>query len=683
MRGTAPKHQIRPCYHRHASLLVHAGDGLEPKRTKLSVRGCFGGSCLIYLRLEEDGPPVTFALRPGVPSTIGREADNDIVVKRLQVSRQHARVRVLDGSVQVEDLSSHNGTQVQRVTTRKSRKGAERWLPVPLADDQRPGSLSLSVGDRLRLGGPGGPVLVVAEAVPSGDAPPEPAPRKTRRADPMATVSTLDVTEDGGSAQLEFLRSMAALSWTTPTSEARRDALLRLQEITGADRVDLLALQSSEVEAIASSVSASFEHAGHVQRAVADEQGRPAGLTWVALERGRVALLIPAARHFAACFEFREQPRFSPQALCGLDAIVQIACPWLALSLGVDDLRAVAPELAARAQAWERARLREPDDDLLVSASAAMRRVRDEAIDAAESGLPVLLTGETGVGKEVVARLIHARSSRRASCFVPLDCGAIPGELFEGEFFGWVRGAFVGAHADTAGLFEVADGGTLFLDEIGNLALTHQAKLLRALQEGEFRRVGDRRLRRADVRLIAATNVDLEACISSGAFRPDLFYRVAAVRIAIPPLRERREDVLPLAESTLARLAREGRTSARSFDVEARRWLQAERWPGNVRQLQARVSSAAARATGVVVTLADFTPQPRGEREQPLADLLQMPLERAQAEFRSRYLAHLLAACGGNKTRAARHAGVDVRTIREMARRLESEECSGDEGDDA
>jgi len=236
----------------------------------------------------------------------------------------------------------------------------------------------------------------------------------------------------------------------------------------------------------------------------------------------------------------------------------------------------------------------------LIGRSPAMERIFRLIENLEHSEATVLLTGESGTGKEMVARAVHARSPRREGPFIGVNCGALPGELLESELFGHVRGAFTGAVRDRVGRFEVAAGGTLFLDEVGDLPLHLQVKLLRVLQERTFERVGESTPRKADARIIAATHVDLKQAVQQGRFRDDLFYRLRVVPIEIPPLRERRGDVEPLATHLLARVsARQGR--ALRFSPDALRVLLDCPWPGNVRELENALEYAVAVCKGQTV----------------------------------------------------------------------------------
>ena len=225
-------------------------------------------------------------------------------------------------------------------------------------------------------------------------------------------------------------------------------------------------------------------------------------------------------------------------------------------------------------------------DEALVARSRAMKNILALAERVARTDTPVLLTGESGSGKERVARTIHARSRRARGAFIPVNCGALPEHLLESELFGHVRGAFTGADRDHRGLFEAASGGTLLLDEVGEIPLGLQVKLLRVLQDHEVRRVGSTESRRIDVRVIAATNRDLDAMVRERAFRKDVYYRLKVVSIEVPPLRERREDILPLAHAFMRRSCTAYHCGPCSLSAEALDRLLAYDWPGNVRELE-------------------------------------------------------------------------------------------------
>ena len=268
----------------------------------------------------------------------------------------------------------------------------------------------------------------------------------------------------------------------------------------------------------------------------------------------------------------------------------------------------------------------------MIARSSAMARLFHLVQNLQATDATILLTGESGTGKEVLAHAIHAHSSRRSGRFVAVNCAALPAELLESELFGHVRGAFTGAIRDRIGRVELAVGGTLFLDEIGDVPLQLQVKLLRFLQEKVFERVGDSHTRKADVRIIAATNMDLRKAIADGKFREDLYYRLRVVPIEIPPLRARREDIEPLARFLLARVAaRHGRELR--FAPETIRTFLRYSWPGNVRELENAIEYAVAVGPGQTIQPEDLPLEILEPSAQPLApvnetDALRMALER-------------------------------------------------------
>ena len=284
--------------------------------------------------------------------------------------------------------------------------------------------------------------------------------------------------------------------------------------------------------------------------------------------------------------------------------------------------------------------------------------------------LRVLIGGETGTGKELVARALHDRSSRRGRPFVVQDCTAIPRELAESLLFGHCKGAFTGAVADRPGCFEEADGGTIFLDEIGELPLDLQAKLLRVIQEGELVRVGERTPRKVDVRVICATHRDLRAMVAEERFRQDLFFRVADVRVEVPSLRDRGDDVLVLAELFLRRLAGDS-GPARALGRSAATALRAHTWPGNVRELKSVIERAYVMADGEEITAEDLSLVPEANARRAVAHegLLLLPHGRAVAEFERLYFASLLSQ-HPTKTKAARAAEMSGEGLRQALKRL-------------
>jgi two-component system response regulator AtoC len=267
----------------------------------------------------------------------------------------------------------------------------------------------------------------------------------------------------------------------------------------------------------------------------------------------------------------------------------------------------------------------------IIAASAAMQRLLVTVSKLATTDSAVLITGESGTGKELIARALYEQSPRRDRRFVPINCGAIPEALLESELFGHRKGSFTGAVADKKGLLEEADGGVLFLDEIGEMPASMQVRLLRFLQSGEVRRVGDTRARQVDVRLVAATHRSLDQEVANGGFRLDFYYRINVVGLVVPPLRARIDDIPPLAGAFLRRTAARLRRPITGFTPGAMELLQAHGWPGNVRELENAIERAVNFADGPLLTEADLpvsitahapaTPRPADEREQLVAAL--------------------------------------------------------------
>jgi two-component system, NtrC family, response regulator AtoC len=345
-----------------------------------------------------------------------------------------------------------------------------------------------------------------------------------------------------------------------------------------------------------------------------------------------------------------------------------------------------AAELVARALERRRLRLQaealrrtSPGTDFVYSGvvgqSAAMQEAHRLLEQAARLDISVLLTGETGTGKELAARAVHLNSARRERPFVAVNCGALPTELVESELFGHGKGAFTGAAQAKAGLFEEANGGTLFLDEVGELPLSAQVKLLRVLQEREVRRVGETRPVPVDVRVVAATHRDLRAEATQGRFREDLFYRLNVFPVQLPPLRERKEDIPLLAAHLLEKHGKALGRTLEGFTAEALRALVGYPWPGNVRELENAVMRAVAVAAGPSVTERDLPPEVR-ERQAgvlPGGAAAQLPyreaLDLARDRFSREYLTALLKDFEGNVTRAAERAGIERESLHRLLKR--------------
>jgi len=330
---------------------------------------------------------------------------------------------------------------------------------------------------------------------------------------------------------------------------------------------------------------------------------------------------------------------------------------------------ALEKTLVTAARALEHARLARENTALretlgqrteIIGESAAIRGLREQIATAAPTTGRVLVHGENGSGKELVARAIHAGSARRAGPFVEVNCAAIPEELIESELFGHEKGAFTGAHARRRGKFELADGGTLFLDEIGDMSLKTQAKVLRALEERAFERVGGKDTIRVDVRVIAASNRDLEGLIRAGRFRDDLYYRLNVIPIEVPPLRERRDDVPALVDHFVALFCAENGKRPKTLSGEALAYFLAYDWPGNVRELRNMLERLVIMAPGDVIDADDLPAPLRPKDTLPAgAEPRERPLREARDNFERAYILAELRANDWNMTRTAERLGIE------------------------
>ena len=307
----------------------------------------------------------------------------------------------------------------------------------------------------------------------------------------------------------------------------------------------------------------------------------------------------------------------------------------------------------------------------IVGTSAVMQQVFRRVEKIAPTDISVMITGETGTGKELIAREIHNRSPRTGKPFITINCGAIPENLLESELFGHVKGAFTGAVATKQGKFQAADGGTLFLDEIGELQLDLQVKLLRAIQERIVIRVGDTRPEPVDIRILAATNRDLEKEIAGARFREDLYYRLNVVNLHLPPLRARGDDIVVVARYLLSRFTREFDAKVKGFSPNATVAMRKHSWPGNIRELENRIKKAIVLCDSSVIG-----PDDLGLTSDVLPSI--MTLAEAKDKFQREYINEVLALNNGNRTKTARDLGVDPRTI---FRHLEKESDDGTPGE--
>ena len=387
----------------------------------------------------------------------------------------------------------------------------------------------------------------------------------------------------------------------------------------------------------------------------------------------------------------REFKRFSPDTSIvlltsfgslegAIEAIKQGAYDYLAKPFKKEEIKLVVQRSLDHSQlVRENTRYRDElkgreDWSPLVGSSPAMLEVYKLVARVSEGRSTVLLQGESGTGKELIARAIHANSPRREKPFIPVNCGALTDTLLESEMFGYEKGAFTGAVGTKAGLFEAANGGTLFLDEIGDLSPALQVKLLRVMQDQEVRRVGGTTSLKVDVRIIVATNRDLEQLVKEGKFRDDLYYRLNVVRITLPTLAERKEDIPMLAHHFLQKYAGGSARAVRGFLPDTMALLKQYRWPGNVRELENAIERAVSLSHGPLLTPDDLPAALRqfgsqfGDKTEvsDQHDEVCLTLE----EVEKRHLIRVLKETKGNKVRAAKILGIDRRTLYRMAERF-------------
>ena len=398
---------------------------------------------------------------------------------------------------------------------------------------------------------------------------------------------------------------------------------------------------------------------------------RAAGLTMPVVMisgHGTVDTAVQAVKRGAD--DFLEKPLSLERVLLTLDKALE----RYRLARERDDLRR---ELISRTD--------DAAKETLLGTGPAMMRLLDEIRRAGASEARVLIMGESGVGKELVARALHRASPRAEGPFIEVNGAAIPEELIESELFGHVKGSFTGAVDDRKGKWEQADGGTLFLDEIGDMSPRTQAKILRAIQDGRITRVGGAKTLATDVRIIAATNRDLPAMIRAGTFREDLYFRLAVVPLNVAPLSERPEDIPHLVAHFADSLARRRGRRPKAFEQEALEALAKRQWPGNVRELQNLVERVLLMSTGPTVRAADLPPEdgPAAGRGQsrPVSDETpaHATLADAREAFEKRYLARVLADTKGNVSRAAERLGLDRTTLH---RKMKALGLDGDKGPD-
>jgi two-component system response regulator HydG len=571
-----------------------------------------------------DGTSV-YELEPDRPVTLGRSRENAIVLPDELASRVHARVQFEDGRWVLTDLESRNGTRLD---------GEPVEHAMPLADGQE-----ILIGDtRMRF-------LVNGSATATGGP-------VTRVIEASAGVSTTQLQTDELTTLCRF---MAGAVQETDPSDLLRRALRALLKQTGASLAGYLGLDPADpVPKLVMPDDATVDrHLSRQLTAQVQEAGKP---VWLGADRSKTPAdsLVPfidavglpvtaGGQAVAAIHVYKTNARFAERDVRFCEALVGY------LARGLDVLR------ARRALEAENSRLRHRAAvDELVGDSPAMRQLRALIARVAPQPATVLVVGESGTGKELVATALHKQGRPAGGPLVAVNCAAIPPTLMEAELFGYRKGAFSGADRDYPGMFQQADEGTLFLDEVGDLSPDCQAKLLRVIETKTFKPLGTTTELKADVRVITATNRDLESEVRAGRFRQDLYFRLKVVTIPVPPLRAHAEDIPALAEFFLTRLAEECRKPVKLTPAALKK-LQAYSWPGNVRQLRSVLENAVVMTDCESLDVGAFH-LPEGE-----AGGGGMPLNLDALEQWA--ITEALKRSGGNKSAAADMVGISRETL--------------------
>ncbi|HMA93940.1 MAG TPA: sigma 54-interacting transcriptional regulator [Polyangiaceae bacterium] len=570
-------------------------------------------------------------------TTLGREQGNDVYLEEADVAEHHAQI-VFDGrDFQIEELDKRGEILINGKKKRRAR---------------------LVNGDRIQLGSAQIGFSLFSEASIRGG-------------------SSSSVSSEADVAGLRRLQAFSEKLMTKSSVDDLLEALLDdVIELTGAGRGVVLLVDPAETEPRQPRVRA----LRHVQReAIVDASG--------ALSDSIVRQVIDTKRPVIVSDALSDTVFGKSESVIALKLSSVMCVPLISqgdvigvLYVGNDEIKSLFNRkqldlltiLAAQASlivqnAMLVSTLRADKEKLseelhkkhfgdIIGACPLMMEVFKKLQRVSSTDISVLITGETGTGKELIARELHRRSHRAKGPFITVNCGAIPENLMESEMFGHVKGAFTGAIASRAGKFQQADAGTLFLDEVGELTPQLQVKLLRAIQERVVYRVGDSRPEKCDIRILAATNRNLEEMIKTGEFREDLYYRLNVVNLWLPPLRDRGDDLLILAKSLISKHADELKSQVRGFSPQALAAIRKYPWPGNVRQLENRIKKALVLCDRPLLSPEDL--DLGGQAIQAI-----VPLEKAKEEFQRRYVLEILERNNGNRTQTARDLGVDPRTI--------------------
>jgi len=587
-----------------------------------------------------DGAPVLLPLHKPV-TTLGRALGNDICLPDPSVALHHAQIVFNGRDFQLEEVDSEGEILINGKKKRRAR---------------------LCNGDRLTLGRAQLGFSMFSEASSQ---------------EPARGAESEQSSDQSDLAALRRLQSFSARLMTTRSVDELLETLLGdVLELTGAVRGFVLWMDPGEGQESSPRVRASRnvqkeaieQPSGSISDSIVRQVletkrplivsdalndttfGKSESVIALKLSSVMCAPLLSQGESVGALYVANDEIKhlFSRSQLDMLTVYASQASLILQNAMLLSALRADKEKLSAE--------LSDKRFGEIIGACPSMMDVFRKLQKVAATDISVLITGETGTGKELIARELHRRSNRASGPCVTVNCGAIPENLIESEMFGHVKGAFTGAIASRAGKFQQADGGTLFLDEVGELPQQLQVKLLRALQERVVYRVGDNRPEKCDIRIVAATNRNLEEMIKTGEFREDLYYRLNVVNLWLPPLRERGDDVFIIAKALLSKYAEELGSNVRGFSPQALTAIRKYPWPGNIRQLENRLKKALVLCDRTLLGVEDLD---LGDTEQaPI-----VPLEKAKEDFQRRYVLEVLERNNGNRTQTARDLGVDPRTV--------------------
>jgi transcriptional regulator with GAF, ATPase, and Fis domain len=600
-----------------------------------------------------EGAPRTFTLFKPV-STIGRALGNDVAVTSRGLAETHAQVLFDGRDFNLEEVDKQGEILINGKKKRRAR---------------------LVHGDRIRLGDAEFGFSMFDEPAARSRGPSDEAAR-----DGAPGGAATDLQLSGLRKLFDFSEKLMTQRKLDELLEAMLDAVI---EVTGAEKGLILLLEDGGGAAASQAEGAGkpvIRASRHVKReAITDTTGAISdSIVRRVLETGRPVIVSDALSDAqfgtsesvlalqlssVMCAPLVSQGQVTGAMYVGNDRVKGLfersQLDVLAIFAGQASLILQNAMLLSALRADKEKLAAELTDKRfgdIIGVCPGMLDVFRKLTKVSTTDISVLITGETGTGKELIAREIHRRSNRAAGPFVVINCGAIPENLIESELFGHVKGAFTGAVASRSGKFQLADKGTLFLDEIGELPLNLQVKLLRALQERVVVRVGDSRPEKVDIRVVAATNRVLEDEIRSGRFREDLYYRLNVVNVWLPPLRERGDDVLIIAKALLSKYADELHSSVQGFTPAALAAIKKHVWPGNIRQLENRIKKALVLCERTLLSPEDLD---LGQSsDSPI-----LPLEKAKEEFQRKYVLEVLERNNGNRTQTARDLGVDPRTI--------------------